>query len=86
MISPEDAREALCRVAESAGRKGRPLDVAWTLAGMGEKAGVGERWSLYRELAREWAVGRMGWEESERWTAIADAEAFEYEAEEAAGL
>jgi hypothetical protein len=53
---------------------------------MGVKAGVGERWPLYRALAREWAIGRKGWEESERWTAIADAEAFEYEAEGAAGL
>ena len=86
MISPNDAREALCRVAESAGRKGRPLDVAWTLAGMGEKAGVGERWPLYRALAREWAAGAVAREESERWTAIADAEAFEYEAEGAAGI
>ena len=86
MISPDEAREALCRVAESAGRKGRPLDAVDALMGMGLRAGVGERWPLYRALAREWAVGRVGWEESERWTAIADAEAFEYEAEEAAGL
>ena len=81
-----EALDSLRGIAESAGRKGRPLDVAWTLAGMGEKAGVGERWPIYHDLAREWAVGRMGWEEVAHWQGIADAEAFEREAEEAAGL
>jgi len=86
VISPDEAREALCRVAESAGRKGRPLDAVDALMGMGLRAGVGDYWGLYAALAREWAVGRMGWLEADCWTAIADAEAFEYEAEEAAGL
>ena len=86
MISASDAREALCRVAESAGRKGRPSDAVDALMEMGLRAGVGDYWGFYRELAREWAVGRMGWLEADRWQSIADAEAFEYEAEEAAGL
>ncbi len=85
-VSKEDARETLCGIAESRGRKGSPLDVAWNLACVGSLAKLGDRWELYREFAREWAVGRIGWEYVDHWQGIADAEAFEREAEEAAGL
>lgn len=86
MTDKQQARESLQGVAQSAGRQGRPLDVAWTLAGLGVEAGVGERWPLYRDLAREWALGRLGWLETERWQAIADADWFDYHAQRTAGL
>lgn len=55
--SKHEARETLHGIARSAGAQGRPLDIAYTLAGMGVLAGLGERWTLYRALARSWAVG-----------------------------
>ena len=80
------AHAALVGMAESAGRQGRPLDVAWTLAGMGTLAGLGERHALHRTLARAWAVGRLAWDEAEHWQAVADADWFDYCAQQAAGL
>lgn len=86
MTDKQHAQESLQGVAQSAGRQGRPLDVAWTLSGMGVLAGLGDRWALYRDLAREWALGRLAWQEAEHWQAIADADWFDYCAQRAAGL